>query len=69
MVFTNVADSDGECCLASAFLTESEEAFCTMEIAGKSSTGPGEPSSVKVALEGPDSVRWKESMQKELEGL
>ena len=69
MALGNAADSDGENFMASAFSTESEEAFCMMGIAGEISTGPGEPSSVKEALESNDAKRWKESMAEELDGL
>ena len=52
MVLGNSAVSEGENFLASAFSTGSEEAFCMMGIAGEISMGPGEPTSVKEALEG-----------------
>lgn len=69
MVFGNAADSDAETSLASAFSAELEEVFCMIEITGDIFTRPRESSSVKEALEGLKSDRWKESMAEELNGL
>lgn len=63
------ADSDGGNFLALAFSTESEEAFCMMGIARETSTGTGEPISVKKSLEGMDSERWRDSIAEESSGL
>lgn len=69
MIFGNAAESDTENVLQSLFSTEPEEEFFITKISGENSTGPGERTSVREALEGSESDRWKESLAEGLNGL